>query len=434
MDILLLTADLPYPSESGAAIRNIGIIRGLSQAGHRLTLLSFAERPPARDANPLFQLCENVHAVPIPHHGKIKRVVKLFMSDQADMAFRLASEQFEQTLTAILKEKAFDLIQFSGIELGCYLPLLQRGKKNAKVVYDALNAEAELQSVAAHIDRQRLRRFPAALYSTLQSTRLARYERAICRDVNAIIAVSEDDRDFLIKHGGAPVFVMPNGIAVPEYEPPADAVREPCQLVFSGKMDYRPNVDAVEWFHSAVFPLLRVQFPETRLLIVGRNPHRRLKALAAEENVQVTGWVESVLPYLHQATIYVAPLRMGSGTRLKILQAMAAGCAVISTTIGAAGLNPALQSALTIADDAAGIRPGDRLTVGRRAPPPRTRGAGAGAGERALRLVGAYSAAIARLCGDQPWIERGSLAAINAWLRYCISRRGSISCATVSSR
>ncbi len=352
MNILLLTADLPYPSESGAAIRSIGLIRGLTAAGHRLTLLSFAEKSPASDGNPLFQLCESVHVVPLPHHGKLKRIAKLILSDQADMAFRLASAEFARILGRLLQENAFDLIQFSGIELGCYLSLIRADKKNAKVVYDAQNAEAQLQRVVAQVDREDIRRLPAAIYSSIQSARLQRFERAICRDVDAIIAVSDEDRDFLEKHGGAPAFVMPNGVAVVNYEPPAGTAREPYQLVFSGKMDYRPNVDAVEWFHNAVFPLVREQLPQTRLLIVGRNPHRRLKSLAADESVQVTGWVESVQPYIHKAAIYVVPLRMGSGTRLKILQAMAAGCAVVSTSIGAAGLNDDAREALTIADDA----------------------------------------------------------------------------------
>lgn len=352
MKILLLTPDLPYPSESGAALRNIGIIRGLSRERHRITLLSFAEQPPAPASNPLFQLCESVDSAPLPHHAKRKRVARLLFSAQADMAIRLSSAEFARILRRLLQDQSFDLIQFSGLELGCYLPLIQANKKGAKVVYDALNAEAQLQRLVAQVDRQDLRRLPAAVYSSMQSARLEVFERAICRDVDAVAAVSHEDRKFLMEHAGAPVYVIPNGITAADYEPPPGTTREPNLLVFSGKMDYRPNVDAVEWFHSAVFPLARAQCPEARLLVVGRNPHRRLQKLAATDGLALTGWVESVQPYLHRAAIYVAPLRMGSGTRLKILQAMAAGCAVISTSIGAAGLNRDLQGALTIADDA----------------------------------------------------------------------------------
>ena len=182
--------------------------------------------------------------------------------------------------------------------------------------------------------------------------RLARFERAICQGVDATIAVSEEDRAHLVRHGGAPVYVMANGIQATDYVPPTGNVRERRQLVFSGKMDYRPNVDAIEWFYRAVFPQVRRAFPDCKLVIVGRNPHRRLGMLAEDEDMRVTGWVESVEEYLHSATIYIAPLRMGSGTRLKILQAMAAGCAVVSTSIGAAGLDDDVRGAIVIADKA----------------------------------------------------------------------------------
>ena len=352
MKILLLTPDLPYPSESGAAIRNIGIIRGLAEAGHILTLVSFAERPPERDSNPLFQLCESAHTVIMPDHGMLKRVARLLLSGRADMEFRLASAEFERLLRGMLDDGTFDLIQFSGIEMGCYLPAIHARKKNSKVIYDALNAEAELQRVVAQVDREEFRRLPVALYSAIQSRRLARFEQAICRGVDATIAVSGEDRAYLVRHAGAPVTVMANGIRAADYAPPTGNVRESRQLVFSGKMDYRPNVDAVEWFYRAVFPHARRKFPDCKLVIVGRSPHRRLGMLAGDPDVRVTGWVESVKHFLHSATIYIAPLRMGSGTRLKILQAMAAGCAVVSTSIGAAGLHDDVRDALIIADEA----------------------------------------------------------------------------------
>ncbi|MCY3799346.1 MAG: glycosyltransferase family 4 protein [Chloroflexi bacterium] len=352
MKILLLTPDLPYPSESGAAIRNIGIIRGLVEAGHLLTLASFAERPPDPVANPLYQLCESVHTVATPGHGKLKRVARLLLSGRADIEFRLASVDFERLLRGILRDETFDLIQFSGIEMGCYLPAIHETKHSAKVIYDALNAEAELQRVVAQVDREEFRRLPAAIYSTVQTRRLARFERAICQGVDATIAVSEEDCAFLVNHGGAPVYVMANGIRAADYAPPPDNMRERRQLVFSGKMDYRPNVDAIEWFYRAVFPQARRDFPDCKLVIVGRNPHHRLMMLADDEDVHVTGWVESVAHYLHSATVYIAPLRMGSGTRLKILQAMAAGCAVVSTSIGAAGLHDDVRGAIVVADEA----------------------------------------------------------------------------------
>lgn len=352
MKILLLTPDNPFPSASGAAIRNFGIIRGLHDVGHQVTLLSFSENKLVPSASPLNRFCQSVHTAPLPRHSKVKRLWKLVSSNQADMEFRLRSAQYQETLEELLAENEFDIIQFSGIELGSYLPVIQASKKGAIVVYDALNAEAELQRVVAEVDRQRLDRLPAAVYSAVQAHRLKQFEREICRSVDAVIAVSEEDRAHLTGHQGSQIYLVPNGIIADDYAPPTGNLRKSDQLIFTGKMDYRPNVDAVEWFSSAVFPDVLRAHPALRFVVVGRNPHPRISALASGQNIEITGWVDSVLPYLHSAALFVVPLRMGSGTRLKILEAMAAGCAVVSTRIGATGLHQELRQAMLIAEDA----------------------------------------------------------------------------------
>ena len=156
MKILLLTPDIPYPSESGAAIRNNGIIRGLSAAGHELTLLSFADKPFDIFANPLCHLCKSVRTVELPEHSKPKRILKLVTSGMADMEFRLSSPEYADALNTILQNETFDVIQFSGLELACYLPLISSRKGDAKVIYDALNAEAALQRVIAQVDQSQV--------------------------------------------------------------------------------------------------------------------------------------------------------------------------------------------------------------------------------------------------------------------------------------
>ncbi len=352
MKVLLLTPDIPFPSESGAAIRNWGIIGGLFDAGHQVTLLSFTERAIGAESKPLYERCHAVHTAPLPRRSKSSRLIKLATSSSADMESRLASKAYEAALRRLLRNNSFDIVQFSGLELGGYLDVIMQEKRGAKVVYDALNAEAELQRVIAEVDRRSLRRAPAQLYSKAQARRLARFEQRVCRGVDAIVAVSEEDRNLLKPYTGAPITVMSNGIHVKDYRQPDESQRARGQLVFTGKMDYRPNVDAIEWFCANILPPVRQQLPGIQLKVVGRNPHRRLGALAGKDGITLTGWVESALPYLHEASLYVVPLRMGSGTRLKILQAMAASCAVISTSIGAAGLNDEARSAIAIADDA----------------------------------------------------------------------------------
>ncbi|MCE2473364.1 MAG: glycosyltransferase, partial [Anaerolineae bacterium] len=317
MKILLLTPDLPYPSESGAALRNMGIIRGLRAAGHEVTLLSFRASPEAPSSSPLAELCHRLHTAPLPNRTRRKRLITLLTTSRADLESRLASDAYERALRQELQTERFDIVQFSGIELGGYLEAILAAKGSAKVVYDALNAEADLQRVIARVDAGRVKGMPAAVYSAAQARRLSRFEERVCTGVDAVIAVSGEDRDLLGRYGGAPITVMSNGIAVAEYRPPADNTRSKRHIVFSGKMDYRPNVDAAEWLCKAIMPRVWEGEPAACLSIVGRNPHPRLGVLAEDPRIKLTGWVESVLPYLHEAALFVVPLRMGSGTRLK---------------------------------------------------------------------------------------------------------------------
>ncbi|MBI3287335.1 MAG: glycosyltransferase, partial [Chloroflexi bacterium] len=123
-------------------------------------------------------------------------------------------------------------------------------------------------------------------------------------------------------------------------------------LVFTGKMDFRPNVDGVLWFFERVWPRVREQLPEARFVVVGRNPSPRLRALRVDPRAVVTGTVPDVRPYLRQAQLYVVPLRMGGGTRLKVLEAMAMGKPIVSTSLGCEGIDLIPGRELIVADRA----------------------------------------------------------------------------------
>lgn len=148
------------------------------------------------------------------------------------------------------------------------------------------------------------------------------------------------------------IAVVPNGIFTADYTQPSQRLNlGEAALLFTGTMNYRPNVDAVLWFVKHVLDRVRQAVPSARLFIVGNKPHPRLDAIRQRPDVEITGFVQDVTPFLHSAAIYIAPLRMGSGTRLKLLQAMAVGCAIVSTSVGAQGI--ALQNGreAIIADD-----------------------------------------------------------------------------------
>lgn len=345
MRILILAASLPYPPTSGGALRTYGIIKGLADAGHELSLLSFGESPhPA-----LERLCQQVELVPSPKRSKIGRLRDLLLG-HADIAKRFYSQAFEAKLLALIKATDYDLIQFEGIEIACYLPIVKKAQVRAKLCFDTFNAEAALQRLIFEIDRQETKRILAAAYSYIQSKRIARYEAQLCREADFVLAVSAEDAAILKKYRKTkPIFVLPSGIFVADYAAnPRDENLNLGEnaLVFTGKMDYRPNVDAMLWFAESILPKIK----EANLVIVGQQTHPRLDVLRQNPKIQMTGWVKSVTPYLRSADVYVAPLRMGSGTRLKLLEAMACGCAIVATPTAASGLCEEALEGMMIAE------------------------------------------------------------------------------------
>jgi glycosyltransferase involved in cell wall biosynthesis len=289
----------------------------------------------------------------MPQRSTNQRLRDLLTTTNADISQRLYSDTMQSMLLKLLNENTFDLVQFEGIEIANYLFAVRKHKPDVITIYDAFNAEADLQKVIAQIDRNDLRRLPSAAYSFIQTGRVERFEQKLCQSASAVIAVSDEDGAILKKfRQDDAVYVVPSGVFVNDYAKQQNTLDlKPNALVFTGKMDYRPNVDAMMWFAEHVLPQITAQI-DAHLYIVGQKPHKRLDALRMNPNIEITGWVQAVQPYLGAADVYVAPLRMGSGTRLKILEAMASQCAMVATPTAAAGLLKDAYQHMIIAEDA----------------------------------------------------------------------------------
>jgi glycosyltransferase involved in cell wall biosynthesis len=174
---------------------------------------------------------------------------------------------------------------------------------------------------------------------TLEAAKMDRYERATVRRFPHVIAVSGRDRDEMARMvDPVRITVVPTGVDVSRYSAAAATPAEQPLLLFLGSMDWEANIDGVDYFCREVWPAIAAAVPSARFRIVGRNPHPRVQRLASDR-VEVTGGVASVVEHLREAAVFVVPLRVGGGTRLKIFEAMAAGKAVVSTSIGAEGLD-----------------------------------------------------------------------------------------------
>lgn len=349
MRILFLTSHFPYPPHSGGALRAFGLMRGAAEAGHSLHLLCFAANPPTN--TPLHKWCTGIAIVPPPTRHIKDRLRDLALTSQPDMGRRFWSDVMVEELRKLLAEQTFDVVHAESLEMAAYLPLIHEWYPNLPLIYGSLNAEADLQRTMFSTDRRNPQRFIGAVYSWVQWRRLTRFEGHICDIAAHVLAVSAPDRALLQKWSSTPVTVVENGIdTAPYVQLPRNQDLGEQAIVFTGTMDYRPNVDAVMWFAEAILPAIVAQFPNVRFYVVGQRPHARLDPLRDNPHIVITGAVPEIAPYLQGAQVYIAPLRMGSGTRFKLLEAMAAGCGVVSTDIGAQGLGVQSGHEMLIAD------------------------------------------------------------------------------------
>jgi glycosyltransferase involved in cell wall biosynthesis len=182
------------------------------------------------------------------------------------------------------------------------------------------------------------RRWIQKIVFTLEAAKMKRYEKATLRRFHHIIAVSESDARLMSEAAEGRITVVPTGVDVRGFQSVCSEIPRGHTVTFLGSMDWEPNVDAVHYFCQQIWPQVLAEIPDSRFMIVGRNPHPSVRKLASG-SVTVTGTVSSVIDYLKAAAVVVVPLRVGGGTRLKIFEAMAAGRPVVSTSIGAEGLD-----------------------------------------------------------------------------------------------
>jgi sugar transferase (PEP-CTERM/EpsH1 system associated) len=348
LKVLFLTPQVPYPPQQGAALRNWGFISGLATR-HEVAALSFlapgqplpafSGQAPQPD-DPLRTACR-IETVPFPVRTLRDRLYDILTTRQPDMALRLVSEVYSRRLVDWLADECFDVLQIGGIEMAPYLDIAKSARSQPRLVFDNLNCEYLLQKRAFLTDLRAPLRWPGAAYSFVQWQRLRRYEAQVCRAADQVLAVSDVDAAMLQELvPGLDVTVVPNGVDTLTYRPEFAGLepRMPEEaLVFTGTMDFRPNVDAVLWFARQVLPRVRAERPGVHFFVVGQRPHRRLDSLQSDPAITLTGWVKDPRPYIAQAAVYVAPLRIGGGTRLKLLEAMAMGKPVVATSLGAEG-------------------------------------------------------------------------------------------------
>jgi len=340
MNLLILSPFLPYPLDQGGKIRIFNILKHLSRS-HAITLAAIVDDRATADLSPLKEYCEEIILVERPARLWPDRLAFFFGTAPYNV-IRYRSQEMEQRLRELSQQKKIDLVQ---VEFSMMWPYAQLFK-GIPVVLDAHNVE--FRNVQQIGERQQ-NPFWRCMYH-LEEKRLRSVELKAFRQCALCFAVSDQEREEIAGYArnDAKVVTAANGVD-PERFPFRLREKPGKKILFLGGMDYLPNLDAAQHFLTDIFPIVRGKEPEARVLLVGRELGK-LGELLRLPGVEAHESVPEVLPWFYEADVLAVPLRQGAGTRIKVLEAMAAGLPVVTTSKGCEGIAAEEGRELLVAD------------------------------------------------------------------------------------
>ena len=342
MHLLQFAPRVCWPLDTGAKLRNYNLARALS-AQAQVSLLAFAEGD--QSAAELDKVYERVVSIPRTGAYSVGNVLRGSFGKTPLPLLNYTTGEMKQVLAHLLSESDFDLIQIESVHLMNYLPTVRAARSEPLVVCDWHNVESELVQQYGERERNVARR----VYARKTARLMRDAEKRALTEFDAHLVVSDEDADRLhAVDSSARVFVIENGVDGSQYASEVSAAKN--RVVFVGSMDYHANIDGARSFARHAWPRLRKSKPELVCTIVGRHPSPRVRELSAIPGIEVTGRVEDVRPYYREAIAAIVPLNVGGGSRLKILEAMAAGVPVVSTVRGAEGLTVTTNENIVLVD------------------------------------------------------------------------------------
>jgi glycosyltransferase involved in cell wall biosynthesis len=336
--LLFVSPRYLFPADSGGKIRTVNVLRGLKGGAFEITLASpVPESPAPGDRASMDGVCDRFAGWPDAPRGPLFRWVRM-RHLASPLPIAVATDASEAGREAIARElrRGPDVVV---VDFPHAAVLAPPPYPCASVLFTH-NVEAEILHRHAKVARNPLKK---AIWRD-QAAKMERYERDLLARFTSVVAVAERDKEHFARvYGARNVSTIPTGVDLDFFaygQPPALGANDGGTVVFTGAMDWMANIDGVEFFMDAVWPEISRTRPKARCVVVGRNPPQALidRARARDVNWEFTGFVDDVRPFVQNAHVYVIPLRVGGGTRIKVYEAMAMGCPVVSTTIGVEGL------------------------------------------------------------------------------------------------
>jgi sugar transferase (PEP-CTERM/EpsH1 system associated) len=344
MKILLIAHLVPYPPHFGCSLRNFNLIRECAK-NHDIHLLTFYQK--AHLVEEMKKYCKFVKAFEIPTDGRNVAWYSLLFfnlfSPSPYSAWKFYSGAMVRAVRKHAAAHSFDLVEIGTIALANY----------AKLVPDLprLMVHHNIESELLLRRSKSVKGILAKAYLALQGHKLRRFERKACSFFDHHTTVSERDGQTLQEiYADTKATVVPNGVDTNFFKP-VDAAIDENNIIFVGSLSWYPNSDAIDYLMRDIWHLIRAKAPNVSMNVVGKSPSKEIMEFSrSHPSFKTLGFVDDVRPYMAEAAVYVVPIRVGGGTRLKILDALAMGKAIVSTTVGCEGIDVTDGKDIIIAD------------------------------------------------------------------------------------
>lgn len=360
MKILLLTNLLPYPLDNGGKIKTYTTIKALADAGHSIDLVCFTEDEEIDKAleTELQNECDEIYQVFRKLTTALNKkymsgvAIKSLLSNYSFGLLKYISKDMKKLLYCLSQNKKYDCVYFDHLQMFVYEKIVKLYWPEAEIILDEHNCEYMIMQRNAEQCSNILKK----IFLQLEAVKLKVFESEALKKANKVIVLSPED-DAMLKGIASETIstsIIPIGMRTPESEiersfHDLDIIN----ILFVGTLSWSPNNDGLIWYLENVIPKMEECYGNYKLYIVGKNPGNELKRIADRfSNIEITGYVDSVIPYYEKCDFMIVPLFVGSGQRVKIIEGFSFGMPVISTSIGAEGLDCTDGENILIADDA----------------------------------------------------------------------------------
>lgn len=350
MRLLVVYPYIPWPLNRGAYHRAFHLLRGLAR-NHEIDLLALAENGEGMEFKEVFQeFCHRVEFLPFQHPAWEKLIPNRLFNPLPSTIAHWTLPVLREGIRNLVNGTRYDAVHVEDIVVA---QDFLKEHKSLPLVVDRTRVDLQYQLM----EHKRLNfSLKNRILNYENYSKLWLYEKAVARRSALQVLCGPDDEDFVRSYISrtVPVKVIPNGVDLDYFRPESsDGPREKVPtVIFCGAMDYNPNVDALRWYFGEMHEALRARIPELQVMIVGKDPVAEVQAYGRRPGVVVTGGVPDVRPFYKRAWLQIVPLRIGGGTRLKIVESLGIGTPVISTTIGAQGLFLKHNEEILLADTA----------------------------------------------------------------------------------